>query len=292
MKNLSIELRNQPGALAEMGEVLGRAGVSIEGGGAFVLNGRGEANFLFEDGMAARRALEAAGIRVLQEREVVLLRLDQGQPGQLGKFLRRIAEAGANVEVQYSDHNHQLVLVVDDGDAGRRVSEAWMQEREAAPRPVVKSHRYAVLVRWTGNMGVGTQSYTSYQRDHVIEASGKIPIEGSSDPAFRGNAKRYNPEELMVASLSSCHMLWYLHLSAVNGVVVLGYEDEASGVMEENRGVAAFVRVNLSPVVTITAGCDAKRAAALHEEAHRSCYIANSVNFSVEVKPQVIVSGQ
>ena len=132
MKNLSIELRNQPGALAEMGEVLGRAGVSIEGGGAFVLNGRGEANFLFEDGMAARRALEAAGIRVLQEREVVLLRLDQGQPGQLGKFLRRIAEAGANVEVQYSDHNHQLVLVVDDGDAGRRVSEAWMQEREAA----------------------------------------------------------------------------------------------------------------------------------------------------------------
>jgi organic hydroperoxide reductase OsmC/OhrA len=292
MKNLSIELKNQPGALAEMGEVLGRAGVSIEGGGAFVVDGRGAANFLFQDGAAARRALEAAGIRVLDEREVLSQRLDQEQPGQLGKFLRRMAEAGVNVEVQYSDHNHQLVLVVNDIGAGSRVSEAWMQEREAAPQPVVRSHRYTVQVRWTGSMGVGTRTYTSYKRDHLVEASGKPPIDGSSDPAFRGDATRYNPEELLVASLSSCHMLWYLHLCAVNGVVVVGYEDAASGVMEEKRGGTAFVQVNLSPVATIAPGCDARRAAALHEEAHRNCFIANSVNFPVEVTPWVIVAGE
>lgn len=290
MKNLSIELKNQPGELAEMGEVLGRAGVSIEGGGAFVVDGRGAANFLFEDGVAARRALEAAGVRVLDERDVLIQQLDQDQPGQLGKFLRRMAEAGVNVEVQYSDHNHQLVLVVNDIAAGRRVSEAWMREREAAPHPKVKVHRYAVQVRWTGSMGVGTRTYTSYKRDHLVEASGKPPIEGSSDPAFRGDATRYNPEELLVASLSSCHMLWYLHLCAVNGVVVLGYEDAASGVMEEKRSGAAFVQVNLSPQVTIAPGCDASRTAALHEEAHRNCFIANSVNFPVEVTPRVIVA--
>lgn len=292
MKNLSIELRNQPGALAEMGEVLGRAGISIEGGGAFVVDGRGAANFLFEDGLAPRRALEAAGIRVLEEREVLLLLLDQDQPGQLGKLLRRMAETGVNVEVQYSDHNHRLVLVVDDIEAGRRVSEAWMREREAASHTVVKFHRYAVRIRWTGSTGVGTRSYTSYRRDHLIEASGKPPIEGSSDPAFRGDARRYNPEELLVASLSSCHMLWYLHLCAINKVIVVGYEDAASGVMEEKRDRGTFVRVDLKPVVTIAPDCDAKRAATLHEEAHQNCYIANSVNFPVEVNPRVIVSGQ
>jgi organic hydroperoxide reductase OsmC/OhrA len=288
MKNLTIELKNHPGALAGMGQVLGAAGISIEGGGAFVVDGKGAANFLFEDGTAARHALEAAGIRVLQERDVVLQRLDQDQPGQLGKLLRRMADAGVNVEVQYSDHNHQLVLVVDDIDAGRRVSEAWTQEREAAPQTRVKSHHYEVQVRWTGSNGVGTQTYISYQRDHVIEAKGKPPIEGSSDPAFRGDAKRYNPEELLVASLSSCHMLWYLHLCAVNSVVVVGYEDTASGVMEEKRTGAAFVRVNLNPLVTITANSDPDRAAALHEEAHHNCYIANSVNFPVEVTPRVV----
>ncbi len=292
MKNLSIELKNQPGALAEMGEVLGRAGVSIEGGGAFVVDGKGAANFLFEDGTAARRALETAGILVLDERDVVLLRLSQDQPGQLGKLLRRMAEAGVNVEVQYSDHDHRMALVVDNITAARRVSEAWMQEREVAPRPAVRVHRYAVNVRWTGNTGAGTQTYASYQRNHVIEASGKPTIEGSSDPAFRGDATRYNPEELLVASLSSCHMLWYLHLSSINGVVVVGYEDSASGIMEEKRDGAAFVQACLRPVVTIASGSDAKRAAALHEDAHRNCYIANSVNFAVEVKPQVIVFGQ
>lgn len=125
MKDLAIALENRPGALAEMGEALGKAGVSIEGGGAFVVDGRGIAHFLFEDGTAARSALESAGIRVLEEREVLVQQLNQEEPGQLGKLSRKMADAGVNIEVLYSDHEHRLILVVDDIDAGRAVSEAW-----------------------------------------------------------------------------------------------------------------------------------------------------------------------
>ena len=125
MRDLAIQLDNRPGALAEMGEALGRAGVSVEGGGVFVVDGRGVAHFLFEDGEAARRALESAGITVLADREVLVQRLKQEQPGQLGTIARRMAEAGVNIEVMYSDHANQLILVVDDPEVGRRVSEAW-----------------------------------------------------------------------------------------------------------------------------------------------------------------------
>ena len=127
MKDLSIVLDDRPGALAELGEALGRARVSIEGGGVFVTGGVGVAHFLFADGAAARRALEASGIRVVGEREVVLQRLAQGEPGQLGLLTRRMAEAGVNIEVMYSDHDHQLVLVVDDVTRGRAVAEAWVR---------------------------------------------------------------------------------------------------------------------------------------------------------------------
>jgi hypothetical protein len=129
LKDLAIALENRPGALAEMGNALGRAGVSIEGGGAFVVNGQGVAHFLFDDGAAARAALEAAGIRVLEERDVLVQRLNQTQPGQLGKITRRMAEAGVNIEVLYSDHDHRLILVVDDLEKGRVVSEAWIREQ-------------------------------------------------------------------------------------------------------------------------------------------------------------------
>ena len=128
MKDLTIALENRPGALAEMGEALGRAGVSVEGGGAFVVDGIGVAHCLFVDGGAARKALEAAGIRVIEERDVLVQKLNQTEPGQLGKISRRMAEAGVNIEVIYSDHNHQLILVVDDLAKGREVSEAWMRE--------------------------------------------------------------------------------------------------------------------------------------------------------------------
>ena len=128
MKDLAIVLENRPGALAQMGEALGRAGVSVAGGGAWVVGGKGVAHFLFKDGVAARKALEAAGIHVLEEREVVVLRLKQAVPGQLGLLTRRMAEAGVNIEVLYSDHDHQLILVVDDLARGRAVSEAWTRE--------------------------------------------------------------------------------------------------------------------------------------------------------------------
>ncbi len=128
MQDLTIALENRPGALAEMGEALGRAGVSIEGGGAWVVGGEGVAHFLFADGDAARTALEAAGIRVNAVRDVVVQRLQQGVPGQLGKLTRRMAEAGVNIEVLYSDHDHQLILVVDNVPRAREVAEVWARE--------------------------------------------------------------------------------------------------------------------------------------------------------------------
>jgi len=129
VRDLTIELENRPGALARLGEALGRAGISIEGGGVFVHNGTGVAHFLFADGIAARKALEAAGIRVVADREVIVQRLRQDEPGQLGKISRRMAQAGVNIEVMYSDHDHQLILVVDDLAKGRDVSESWTRER-------------------------------------------------------------------------------------------------------------------------------------------------------------------
>ena len=129
MRDLTIELENRPGALARLGEALGRAGISIEGGGVFVHNGTGVAHFLFADGIAARKALEEAGIRVVADREVIVQRLKQDEPGQLGKISRRMAQAGVNIEVMYSDHDHQLILVVDDLAKGRDVSESWTRER-------------------------------------------------------------------------------------------------------------------------------------------------------------------
>jgi hypothetical protein len=125
MIDLTIALDNRPGALAEMGEALGKAGVSVEGGGAWVFDGQAVAHFLFHDGAAARRALEGAGIRVVAERRVLVQRLNQDEPGQLGKIARRMAEAGVNIEVMYSDHDQQLILVVDDVEKGRKVTQQW-----------------------------------------------------------------------------------------------------------------------------------------------------------------------
>jgi len=154
----------------------------------------------------------------------------------------------------------------------------------SAPR----EHCYTTTVRWTGNAGTGTGSYRGYKRDHVIEAGGKPPIPGSSDPHFRGDAERWNPEELLVASLSTCHQLWYLHLCAEAGVVVTAYEDHAEGTMIENAdGSGEFTRVVLHPCVTIRAGSDPRRARELHHRAHALCFIARSVNFPVECEPLI-----
>jgi hypothetical protein len=140
MKDLSIVLEEHRGALAEMGEILGSAGVSIEGGGVWLVDGRGIAHFLFADGAAARKALEAAGIRVVAERDVVAVRLKQDVAGQMGLLARRMADAGVNIEVVYSDHNHRLILVVDDMEHAQVVAEAWAHEAEGTvvKRPAVE----------------------------------------------------------------------------------------------------------------------------------------------------------
>lgn len=149
----------------------------------------------------------------------------------------------------------------------------------------MKPHSYKAVIEWTGSEGRGTRSYISYKRNFTLTSEGKPPIAGSSDPAFRGDATRYNPEEMFVASLSACHMLWYLHLCAANRVTVVGYRDEALGTMEENvDGTAQFVRVVLRPVVVLAAGADVEAAKSLHEEAHHLCFVARSVNFPVEVE--------
>lgn len=155
-------------------------------------------------------------------------------------------------------------------------------------RKMTKIHRYVVTVKWTGNTGSGTSDYRSYERRHEISVgTQKLNILGSSDPAFRGDVARWNPEELLVASLSACHKLWYLHLCAAAGIIVVDYVDHAEGFMEEaDDGSGRFQRVILRPQVTVASGCDIARAKELHDLAHEKCFIANSVNFPVLHEPE------
>ncbi|HEX5344741.1 MAG TPA: OsmC family protein [Duganella sp.] len=144
------------------------------------------------------------------------------------------------------------------------------------------AHNYKLTVEWTGNKGTGTSGYRDYDRSHTIRAADKPAIPGSSDPAFRGDASRWNPEELLVASASACHKLWYLHLCADAGIVVTAYVDHAEGTMNGDR----FERIVLRPHVTIAAG-DRALALQLHHKAHEECYIANSLNFPVDCEPSI-----
>lgn len=154
----------------------------------------------------------------------------------------------------------------------------------------LRSHQYAPTIVWTGNRGTGTSGYKAYARDHVISVPGRPDILGSSDPAFLGDAQRHNPEDMLVAAISTCHMLWYLHLAAEAGVIVTAYRDAPIGVMVEDRERGGwFERVTLHPEVTISAG-DPATAEHLHEAAHRKCFIANSVNFPVGCEPRIIAS--
>ncbi|MBD8899120.1 OsmC family protein [Rhodanobacter sp. DHG33] len=151
-------------------------------------------------------------------------------------------------------------------------------------------HRYRVDVVWTGNRGSGTDGYRNYSRNHLIRVPGKPDLAGSSDPTFRGDATRHNPEDMLVAALSTCHMLSYLHMATVAGVVVVAYDDSAEGTMVTEGDGGRFTEVVLRPLVAIRADSDLDKALAAHEAAHHACFIANSVNFPVRCEPRIVVS--
>lgn len=149
-----------------------------------------------------------------------------------------------------------------------------------------KMHRYSLHMKWTGNTGKGTANYNAYDRSYIISINNKAVIEGSSDPAFRGDPTKYNPEELLLASLSSCHMLWYLHLCAQAKVTVLAYSDDANAVMVETpEGGGAFSEAHLYPKMIVAEKDMIETAIVLHKKANELCFIANSVNFTVYHHP-------
>ena len=147
-------------------------------------------------------------------------------------------------------------------------------------------HHYKASIKWTGNKGTGTDNYRNYERSHQIVIENKVDISGSSDPAFRGDKTKHNPEDLLVSSLSSCHMLWYLHLCSEAGVIVTDYIDNATGIMiETSNGGGQFKEVTLNPIVTVTEQTMIDKANELHIKANELCFIANSVSFPVFHRP-------
>lgn len=157
-----------------------------------------------------------------------------------------------------------------------------------------KEHFYKAKINWTGNLGTGTSEYTAYSRNHEVSGEGgKEIIKASADSIYRGEPSRYNPEEFLLAAIAGCHMLWYLHLCADGGVVVVDYEDETSGTLTEtDDGNGRFSEVTIHPKVTITKDSDAGLAEKLHDKAHQFCFIANSLNFPVRVKPTIIFENE
>ena len=157
----------------------------------------------------------------------------------------------------------------------------------------MKTHHYHSTITWTGNTGSGTRDYLSYSRDHVISIVNKPDLLGSSDTAFRGDGTKHNPEDMLLASLSVCHMLWYLHLCADAGIIITAYTDNPSGVLQEGEsGGGKFTEVNLQPIVTIANADMIELALSLHEKAHDNCFIANSVNFPVKHEPRIAIGNK
>ncbi|HEV2527098.1 MAG TPA: OsmC family protein [Thermomicrobiales bacterium] len=153
-----------------------------------------------------------------------------------------------------------------------------------------RTHTYSATIRWTGDRGTGTSGYRDYDRRYDVEVTGKPTIAGSSDPLYRGDPSRHNPEDLLITAVSACHMLWYLHLCADAGVIVTAYVDDCTGELAEAAdGSGRMTGITLRPTVTITAGSDPGRAAALHADAARMCPIAASMAFPVRHEPSIIV---
>jgi len=153
-----------------------------------------------------------------------------------------------------------------------------------------KQHHYTTHITWTGNKGTGTSRYDAYERSHTLSIANKPDLLCSSDIPFRGDGTKHNPEDMLLASLSSCHMLWYLHLCADAGIIVMDYTDEASATMVQVAGGGGhFTEVVLHPVVTVTEDWMVEKANELHNAAHTKCFIANSCNFPVKHEPHCVV---
>ncbi len=148
-------------------------------------------------------------------------------------------------------------------------------------------HQYNCTITWQGNLGTGTSNYTAYGRDYSWQTNNKQNIACSSDTPFRGDGTKHNPEDMLLAALSSCHMLWYLHLCADAGIIVTNYTDKATGVLD--MGIGSFAAVTLHPTVTITANGNIELATQLHTAANKSCFMAKSVNFAVQHVVNIIV---
>lgn len=147
---------------------------------------------------------------------------------------------------------------------------------------MTKTHEYVSKIVWTGNRGQGTQTYQGYDRTWEIRTQGKPPVQCSNDPVLGGDPSLHNPEDLLLSALSSCHMLWYLHLASNADIAVLGYEDVPLAVGETERsGAGRFLSATLRPKITVLEGTDLTAADAIHGEIHNVCFIARSVNFPV-----------
>jgi organic hydroperoxide reductase OsmC/OhrA len=152
----------------------------------------------------------------------------------------------------------------------------------------MKQHHYTTQITWTGNNGTGTSGYTEYERSHSIQTEGKVVIEASSDAPFRGDVSKYNPEDMFLASIASCHMLWYLHLCADNGIIVKTYVDNPTGILQTfTNGSGNFTEIILHPVVEVTDASMIEVALRLHHSAHENCFLSNSVNFEIFIEPKV-----
>ncbi|MGO2054049.1 OsmC family protein [Glutamicibacter sp. 287] len=150
----------------------------------------------------------------------------------------------------------------------------------------LSQHSYRVDIEWTGNHGAGTTSYRDYGREHIIRAAGLPDIAGTADPTFHGSPDRWNPEQLLLAALSQCHMLSYLHVAVTHGVVVTSYQDQASGSLRLNRDNSGeFTEVILRPQVQLADESQRELADSLHQQANKVCFIARSVNFPVLHEP-------
>ena len=151
-------------------------------------------------------------------------------------------------------------------------------------------HNYKLAVKWTGNQGSGTSNYNEFERSYAIQIENKIVINGSSDPEFRGDRTKHNPEELLLAATSSCHMLWYLHFCSENKIIVVDYIDNATAILQETEnGNGKFSSITLNPIVTVTEKAMIEQATELHKKANEFCFVANSLNFKVEHQPVINV---